>query len=172
MGGKSKAAKHLQRDVDRAQKMIKKVAHTVETEATSNKTVKSVEKALVPCTILSIFTVGLLNVGQALSGNAAAGLVALQSLFLAFVVAIIEYDRAEYHRKSKLKYGPTGNWGVITHGLTVSLVGEHRARRLIKNPVDYSKVLMLAAVESLAFGWAGVVSMLVVLARTALLLRK
>lgn len=171
MGGKQKALKQLHRDAGEIQKAVKKVTDAAKDSAGSKRTMKQVERLVIPLTVVTICLNGLLNVGEALKGNGAATLVAVQTILLGLFVGLIEYDKAEYRRRSKMKYGPAGNWGVVSNGLTASLTGEHRAKMLITKPVEYSKVLAIAAIESLAFGWAGLLSLSVVAVRTALLLR-
>lgn len=170
--GKNAMMPQLQRD---AEKLIRKTQKATVKTYSRKRTRKNTERLLIPLAVLAIFGNGLLNFGEAMNGNAAAGMIALQSIALSFFVALVEYDRSEYHRKSKpLKNGPVGALGArnaISHGLTAGLVGERRARGLVTKPTEYGKVLMFAAFESLALGWVGLVTSVVVGLRAAFLLR-
>ena len=162
----------LRRDAEKIKKTLEKSRYAVVESSSSKRTRKKVERVLIPLAVLTMLGNGLSNIGEALNGNVAAGMIALQSILLSFFVALVEYDRSEYRRKSKFHNGGlVAGQGVISHGLTVGLVGERRARKLITKPAEFSKVLILAAVESLAFGWSGLVSTVVVGLRTAFLLR-
>lgn len=159
----AKLANQVGSGAEALQQTSGRIAKEANKKLSSSKTRKQMQSVLVQASVVSVLLSGILNTLAGLGENPAMALVGAHTLVLGVLMGVVEFDRS---RRAKKKNG------AVSNGMTRGLIGERMARNLVTKSSDYTKVLALAAVEPLTFGWGGLLTAGLVSARTFMLLSR